>query len=155
MNKNLFVRKSKFFAIAAVASIFLGGIFVSAPQALAATITSNGTGGGAWTTAGTWAGGVVPLATDTVVIASGDTVTTGGNRTCAGITINGTLSMASGNILTVNGDVSGTGTWITGTANNARTISLSGNWSFNGTSDGSRAAATFTGSGAQILSGII
>ena len=40
-----------------------------------ATITSNGTGGGNWGTAATWAGAAVPVDNDTVVIAAGDTVT--------------------------------------------------------------------------------
>ncbi len=148
-------KKKAFLTIAAI--LFMGGFFVVAPQAFAATITSNGTGGGAWNTAGTWAGGVAPLATDAVVIASGDTITTGGNRTSAGITINGILSMASGNILTVNGDVSGNGICATGiTGTTIRTISLTGNWSFNGTTSGSRnIGATFTGTNIQTLSGYI
>jgi hypothetical protein len=40
-----------------------------------ATITSNGTGGGLWSATATWNGGAVPVDDDTVVIASGDTVT--------------------------------------------------------------------------------
>jgi hypothetical protein len=118
-----------------------------------ATITSKQTGN--WDLTSTWVGSIVPIATDIVVIASGNNVNTNGNRTCAGITITGTLSMANGDVLTVNGNVSGAGTWTTGTTNNARTISLTGNWSFNGTSTGNRAAATFTGTNDQALSGKI
>ena len=55
--------------------------------------TSNGTGGGNWSATTTWSGGVVPLAGDTVTIASTDTVTydvtTG--VALAGVAINGTL----------------------------------------------------------------
>jgi hypothetical protein len=40
-----------------------------------ATITSNATGGGLWSATGTWAGGVVPVDTNDVVIAAGDVVT--------------------------------------------------------------------------------
>jgi hypothetical protein len=43
--------------------------------AIAATIQSNGTGGGEWTTASTWQGGVVPGQNDTVIVLSGDTIT--------------------------------------------------------------------------------
>lgn len=39
------------------------------------TITSNGAGGGVWSEATTWAGGVAPADNDAVVIAAGDTVT--------------------------------------------------------------------------------
>ena len=132
------------------------GFFV-AGNVLAAACVSNGTGGGAWVAAGTWqapcnvAGG--PVAADTVTISGADTVTTAGNRACAGITITGVLSMANGNVLTVGGNVSGAGTWTTG--GGARTISLTGNWSFNGTSTGNGANATFTGTNAQTLSGKI
>lgn len=40
-----------------------------------ATITSNGTGGGVWTTGSTWVGGVKPANNDAVVIAAGDVIT--------------------------------------------------------------------------------
>ena len=39
-----------------------------------ATITSNGTGGGAWSAGATWAGGVKPADDDAVTIGAGDTV---------------------------------------------------------------------------------
>jgi hypothetical protein len=61
--------------------------------------------------------------------------------------------MAGSNLLTVNGAVSGNGTWTTGVS--TTTISLTGNWTFNGTSVGNNATAVFTGSGNQSLSGII
>lgn len=40
-----------------------------------ATITSNATGGGNWSSAATWAGGATPADNDTVVVVAGDTVT--------------------------------------------------------------------------------
>lgn len=59
------------------------------------TKTSNGTGGGLWGDGATWVGGVIPADQDTVVIASGDTVTFNVDMTgwtgIAGITVTGTL----------------------------------------------------------------
>ncbi len=59
-----------------------------------ATITSNGTGGGAWSQGTTWQGGAVPADGDAVVIAAGDTVTVDVNLSSwttglTGITISG------------------------------------------------------------------
>ncbi|MCC9072596.1 GEVED domain-containing protein [Flavobacterium sp. F-65] len=119
----------------------------------AATRTSTATGGN-WNLTTTWIGGIVPVAGDDVVISTGATVNTNGSRTCAGITILGTLSMANGNILTVNGNVSGNGSWIT-TGGGSQTISLTGNWSFTGTSAGTGAIALFTGTASQTLTGRI
>jgi len=39
-----------------------------------ATISSNGTGGGAWSSTATWAGAAVPVDNDDVIIAAGDSV---------------------------------------------------------------------------------
>ena len=126
-------------------------IVISFTNSMADTITSKTNGN--WDNSSTWNGGIVPTASDTVVIASGNNVSTNGNRSCAGITISGTLSMDYGNILTVNGNVSGNGTWTTGS--DPRIISLTGNWNFNGTSYGNGALAVFTGSNEQTFSGII
>jgi hypothetical protein len=67
------------------------------------TIVSNGTGGGTWGTAATWAGGIVPTSGANVTIVSGDTVNSTATRTINQITINsgGTLSVGSTSILTV------------------------------------------------------
>lgn len=68
-----------------------------------ATITSNGTGGGLWSATATWNGGAVPVDDDTVVIASGDTVTYNVDWSSAvtypnglnGLTITGTLKVST------------------------------------------------------------
>jgi hypothetical protein len=57
-----------------------------APALSAATITSTGTGGN-WSATTTWVGGVVPGATDDVIIANGATVTINGDITVASITV--------------------------------------------------------------------
>ncbi|HEY9167668.1 MAG TPA: T9SS type A sorting domain-containing protein [Candidatus Kryptonia bacterium] len=57
------------FAIAALAVVICA-------RPASAQITSNGTGGGLWTSTSTWAGGVVPDSTYDVVIAVGDSVYT-------------------------------------------------------------------------------
>ena len=82
----------------------------------ATTITSSSTG--SWASTGTWAGGIVPLATDTVVIAASTNVTVGANTTVKQLTVNNdgyltilsskTLTITGGN-LTVNGLINGAG----------------------------------------------
>ena len=56
--------------------LFLAIIFISffVTNAVAATITSNGTGGGAWSAGATWVGGTKPADGDAVTIAAGDSV---------------------------------------------------------------------------------
>ncbi len=88
----------------------------------AATITSNGTGGGTWATGSTWVGGVAPVSTDNAVITGGDVVTLGADAQIVDLTISGTLD-ASTYILIVTGnwDSSG-GTFNFGTS----TVKLTG-----------------------------
>ncbi|MET3028402.1 GEVED domain-containing protein [Flavobacterium sp. UW10123] len=132
------------------------GMFFVVSFAYAATITSTATGGN-WNNSSTWIGNAQPGTGDIVVIATtnGNSVNTNGNRTCAGLIINANaiLDMANGNVLTVNGSVTGSGNWTTG--GGTRTISLTGDWSFNGTSSGSGATVIFTGNLNQNLSGHI
>jgi hypothetical protein len=73
-----------------------------------ATITSNGTGGGNSNVGASWAGGVVPVSGDKVIIAAGDTITmvadatwgddpgapTPGTTTTGSIEVNGTLKFS-------------------------------------------------------------
>ncbi len=70
------------------ALLIMGGILIGANQALAQFAT-NGTGGGAWASASTWAGGQVPPSNANVTIVSGDSVSTtlGGLVQCGGLTI--------------------------------------------------------------------
>ena len=56
---------------------------------LSSQIQSNGTGGGDWNTIATWQGGVIPGASDNVVILGTDTVTLAAAGSCANLTLNG------------------------------------------------------------------
>ena len=79
----------------------------------AAVITSTTTGG-TWSTASTWVGGVVPLTTDSVIIATGATVTLTAARTVSSVTINvgAILQIGTINALTVTGNFVNNGTFI-------------------------------------------
>ncbi|GEM_PF-2389452 len=90
--------------------LLLGSIL----SAQAGTITSAQTGN--WNSPSTWVGGVVPVATDSVIIAAGHTVTVNGPTSIVNLTINSTGVLANGGFaltvtgnLTVNGTLSGTG----------------------------------------------
>jgi hypothetical protein len=80
----------------------------------AATITSTTTGG-AWNTGSTWVGGIVPVATDDVVIATtgGNSVTLSAPVTCVSLTINvGAILTPGANTITLTGDfISNTNKW--------------------------------------------
>jgi hypothetical protein len=89
-----------------------------------ATITST-TSGGNWNDAATWVGGVVPLSTDDVVIATtiGNQVTLTAPATCNGLTINSDATLVAGvHLLTINGDFVRIGTFTSGTGG----VTLSG-----------------------------
>ncbi len=106
-------------------------------------ITSAGVKG-LWGANTTWIGGVVPTATDDVVIAAGDSVTfSTATAACKNLTINGVLLFSKTVIvaLTVNGNItiSSTGQFKTQTNANspalgdlAHTIDLKGNFTNNG-----------------------
>jgi hypothetical protein len=85
-------------------------------QLQATTITSSSTG--TWSSASTWIGGVVPGASDTVVIAAGTNVTVGATTTVKQLTVNsdayltvltGKTLTVTGGILNVNGMINGAG----------------------------------------------
>ncbi len=83
----------------------------------AATVTSNGAGGGEWSEPGTWAEGVVPGDGDTVIIAADDVVTfdvdmSGWENGIAGLTCDGTMDCSTSigtYALKTSANISGTG----------------------------------------------
>ena len=61
--------------ISVIVGILIISILGFDQEVFAATIESNGTGGGNWNNSSTWAGGFIPNSTDIVIIKSGDIVT--------------------------------------------------------------------------------
>jgi len=117
------------------------------------TITSNSTGGGLWSAGSTWVGGSAPVDNDTVVIASGDTVTYDVDWSSAvtypnginGMTITGTLKLSrttSGYLkMKAATTIAGAGTFDCGASSSdaipfavKHTITGGAAWSINGTS---------------------
>jgi hypothetical protein len=117
---------------------------------IAATRTSTATGG-VWGTTTTWVGGVVPIATDLVVIATTGAGSVQGNETgttytCAGLTINSDATLTMYRPLIVNGTTS-----ITGTINFGSTTGTTRAMAFNGAvtlNSGARWNETTTGAAA-------
>jgi HYDIN/CFA65/VesB family protein/type IX secretion system substrate protein len=73
------------------------------------TILSNGTGGGSWTSTGTWQGGVVPLSNDSVVILGSDSVTVPAASSCAGLLLQPASKLAlNAKLNTTNVSLNGT-----------------------------------------------
>src|SRR5688572_4339164 len=67
------------------------------------TITSNGTGGGAWSLGATWVGGIAPVNGDNVIITAGDAVNVDIDATFNWIEIYGGLTIDATFTLTING----------------------------------------------------
>lgn len=111
-------------------NFLVAALVVVSTAVQAAIITSTGAGGN-WNVGGTWVGGVVPLATDDVIIVSGATVNVTTNQTCVNLTINGTGILnfnTNTRTLTVNGTMTMNGTsQVTGNNNN-RILSLQGDF---------------------------
>ena len=132
-------------------------------------ITSNGTGGGNWSSTGTWNGGVLPTSGDNVTILDGDIITIDASEPALSVTIGqGTSGVLQYNTtsactLTVGMDVtvSANATLTTGATGTVTThvLSLGGNLTNNGTLDFSTnsntagAGITFTGSNNSLFSG--
>ena len=107
--------------------LLLALLFVGAPAAFGAICTSTVATTGNWGTAGSWNCGRVPLATDDVVIAVGDTITVDiANAVAQSVTFNNGagnsgLTIATGNTLTVSQGV----TFTTSTSNSrTRTLAV-------------------------------
>ena len=76
-------------------------VLVAGLPSRAATVDSNGTGGGSWTSGSTWIGGVVPANTDLWAVLGTDSVTAGfgvtfNNVSAAPCSVQGTLTIDSG-----------------------------------------------------------
>jgi hypothetical protein len=103
-----------------LASILLATLLVVAlgPTATATTITTAGSGNWNSTTPNApWPGGTVPLVTDNVIIAAGNTVTVTAAASITNLTLNATTSkliINSGQTITVSGTFSNSGTTTNG-----------------------------------------
>src|ERR1035437_2741164 len=106
----------------------------SAVSKTLATITSTGTGG-LWSDPNTWVNGVVPTASEDVIIENGTTVTVDAGPpppVCLSLTIN------SGGTLTFNPTIN---------------LDVNGNWTNNGTFNASTGSVTFKGATNNTISG--
>jgi len=108
--------------------IFL--IFLSFPL-FSATITSNGTGGGDWDVGATWAGGIVPMDGDDIIIAIGDVVRIDGTPDITlnnvTVTINGTLNIDDGGGQVGNLNLNGTsGLFVSSTGSITESVGIFG-----------------------------
>jgi fibronectin-binding autotransporter adhesin len=142
-----------FFSIQAACKAFLLSIFLLAGASLhAATITSAATGN--WSATGTWVGGVVPVAGDDVIIATGHTVTLTAavDITTGNLTVTGTLALAGFNLTA--GSLAGAGN--IGSASGTPTLTVGSNNSnttYSGIYSGPGALLTKAGTGTLTLTG--
>lgn len=135
----------------------------------APTITSNGTGGGLWSAASTWTGGVIPTSNDKVIIVNGDVVTIDIAGNAYDLTVGGGASgtlqfeAATARALTVynNVTVAAGGLLQSATTGTVTThnLSVGGNLTNNGTldfstaTDAAAATITFTGTNDNTFGG--
>jgi hypothetical protein len=118
----------------------------------AATITSTATGN--WSAGATWVGGVAPVATDDVVIATATVVTVDASATAASVTINSPvgangITIATGQTLTVTNAL----TYVANATANAQTITLAGTGSLSVGTSVTMPAPTSTGNSLVTCSG--
>ncbi len=145
-------KTQKFSLISTILIVLFGIQFV-----FAAAISSNGTGGGNWSSTATWAGGVVPGAADDVTIVAGDAVTLDvASATVASLTIDasGTFDL-SANQLTISGAVTINGSFADGTGGGL--VQVGGNYTINSggafNDNGNGISIEFNGTGTQTMSG--
>ena len=101
--KNKYIKILRIATAPIVALVLFVVLLLPANSLKAATITSTATGG-SWQLTTTWVGGVVPSATDSVIIAAGATVTVDAPTTCVYLSY---LTAASKNtIVIINGNYS-------------------------------------------------
>lgn len=110
--------------------VFALFIFSSTRSSIfAATIQSNGTGGGNWNLGTSWNGGSAPLSTDHVIILAGDIINATTNQSCVNLRIDGTLNFNTNSVtVSPSGNLtySGIGS-ITG-SNAARSLNVTGDF---------------------------
>ena len=70
-------------------------------HSLGANISSNGTGGGIWSSGTSWLGGVVPGIGDNVAINNGDIITVTSSVTVDNLNINGNSGLTINNSITL------------------------------------------------------
>ncbi|MBK9055644.1 MAG: G8 domain-containing protein [Chloroflexi bacterium] len=150
-----------------IVALFLWTVSGVKPAAAAPEATCTSNGSGSWGTTGTWTGcgGLVPQTGDTVIIATGHTVTVNTNTaSLASLTVNGTLTIGnSGTDRNVNvaGDVtiSSDGLIQPGTTDADHILNIGGNLLNNGTFNGQVAdpddeiRVTFNSASDQTISG--
>lgn len=91
---------------------------IANPGAFADAIKSNGTGGGLWSDASSWQGGIVPSANDSCIILSGDSISLNLDTTVKSISIqNGGILNCQNYKLTINngGAIANSGKFYAGT----------------------------------------
>lgn len=154
LNRNLYFSSKAFLPGKAISILIL--LLCTTIFLKAATITSRAAGGN-WTNAGTWIGGVVPQATDQVIIATttGNSVTVNNATSCSTLVVNNAATLRVVQQLTVNGTITINTSGTLTLNNNATSIlKVNGDFTNSGTlTAGAASIINFTGSAAQQING--